>query len=203
VQDVALGPLPAEAAAGGEARRRLFEVALELFGERGYANVTVRDLLGRLDQHGSALYGHVDSKQHLLFELIRIGHTAHLNAVRRALINAPTEPVEQLRAMTRAHVVLHATYPLLSRVANRELNALAPEQLAVVLVIRGETEQLFAEVIDRGVRLGAFTDTDPRLPLAAVGAMGIRVAEWWQPETGIALDTLADTYADYAVRLVR
>ncbi len=58
----------------GGARLRLFEAALQLFGERGYDAVSVRDLMGALGQQPGALYGHVPSKQHLLYELTCIGH---------------------------------------------------------------------------------------------------------------------------------
>ena len=64
---------------------------------------------------------------------------------------------EQLTALTRAHVRIHATYPLLTRLCNRELGSLLDEDKSVVLAIRLDANRLFLDVVERGQRLGAFT----------------------------------------------
>jgi AcrR family transcriptional regulator len=184
------------------ARRRLYEAALSLFAERGFHAVSVRDLTNALGMQPSAIYAHVTSKQHLLAELIRMGHEEHRNILRLALLEAGAEPLEQLGCLTRAHVQVHATYPLLTRLCNRELGSLPDEDKAEVLAIRLDANRLFLDVVERGQRLGVFTPVDPMLIVAAIGAMGIRVAEWWRPDLGISADELADTYATFAQKLV-
>ena len=54
----------------------------------------------------------------------------------------------------------------------------------------------------RGQRLGEFGGADPVLAVAAIGAMGIRVADWWNPALGLSVDELAETYAGFALRIV-
>jgi AcrR family transcriptional regulator len=186
----------------GAAQRRLYETALRQFGERGYHAVSVRDLTGELGLQASAIYAHVPSKAHLLGELLRIGHQEHRDALRLALLEAGADPVEQIRALTRAHVLMHATYPLLTRLCNRELTSVRDEERPAILEIRLDANRVFLDVIERGQRLGRFTAVDPLLAVAAIGAMGIRVAEWWSPEAGVDVDELADTYADFAVKLL-
>jgi len=182
--------------------RRLHEVALVQFGERGFHAVSVRDLTGELGLQASSLYAHVASKQDLLADLIRLGHEEHRDQLRLALLEAGSEPAEQIAALTRAHVRVHATYPLLTRVCNRELGSLREEQRREVLAIRLESERLFLDVIERGQRLGAFHATDAMLAVAAIGAMGMRVAEWWHPDVGVGIEELSATYAEFAVKLL-
>jgi AcrR family transcriptional regulator len=185
------------------ARLRLFETALELFGERGYHAVSVRDIAQALGQQPGALYFHVQSKQQLLYEISLIGVEEHRDRVRDALLDAGREPVEQVRAMTRAHVLAHLDNTSLVRVASRE-NAVAldEEQLVVLLRVRDETVKLMSDVIDRGARLGVFNVVDTHLAVMAVGAMGIRAAEWWTPESPHTKEHVAETYAEFAVRLL-
>jgi len=38
--------------------------------------------------------------------------------------------------------------------------------------------------------------------VAAIGAMGIRVAEWWRPDVGISVEQVEETYATFARKLV-
>lgn len=185
-----------------EATRRFYENALRLFGERGYHAVSVRDLTSALGLQASSLYAHAASKQQLLAELIRIGHEAHRDSLRLALLEVGSDPCDQIAALTRAHVRVHATYPLLTRVCNRELGAVPDDRRDAILAIRLEAERLFLDVIERGIRLGAFTTADPVLGLAAIGAMGMRVAEWWSPELDMTVEHVADTYAAFAVKLL-
>lgn len=182
--------------------RRIYETALLLFGERGYHAVSVRDITKGVGVQASSLYAHVKSKQQLLGDLLALGHEEHRDCLRAAMLEAGSEPADQIKALTRAHVAVHASYPLLTRVCNRELGALSEDRRERVLTIRLDAERLFFDVVERGQRLGAFTETDPMLVVAAIGAMGIRVAEWWHPDLGISVDTVADTYADFALRLV-
>src|SRR6476646_9978346 len=83
--------LPPRPALSG-ARLRLFETALELFGERGYHAVSVRDIAQALGQQPGALYFHVQSKQQLLYEVSLIGVEEHRDRVRAALLDAGRDP---------------------------------------------------------------------------------------------------------------
>jgi len=71
-----------------------------------------------------------------------------------------------------------------------------------VLAIRLDASRLFLDVVERGQRLGAFTPVDPMLAVAAIGAMGIRVAEWWSPDSGSTIDEVEQTYATFACKLL-
>jgi AcrR family transcriptional regulator len=192
--------LPPRAVLEGTAGR-IHEAALTLFGERGYHAVSMRDLASEVGVKPSSIYAHVASKQQLLTSLVRAGHLEHRDALRTAVLEAGSSPDDQLRALTRAHVMVHATYPLLTRVCNRELASLSDEHREEILTIRLDAERMFLDVINRGQRLGDFGNADPVLAVAAIGAMGMRVAEWWHPLVGVSAEELADTYAAFALRL--
>lgn len=193
--------LPARFEATGT-RLRLYEAALRLFAERGYHAVSVRDLVKELDLRASSFYAHVPSKQHLLEDLIRVGHEEHRDALGTALAGAGDDPAEQISALMRAHVLFHCAHPLLGRLCNRELGSLEGERRAETLGVRVDAERLFDEVIERGQRLGVFAPVDPLLAVAAIGAMGIRVAEWWHPGLDVSADDVAEAYAGFALRLL-
>ena len=184
------------------AKRRLYEVAIDLFGRYTYHAVSTRDITNALGQQPSALYFHVSSKKDLLFELAVIGHRAHHNVLLDSLLGAGPEPRDQLRAVAAAHVRQHLDYPSLARVVNRELHALNSEQLAEVMAIRTQCEQVFIDVIERGVRLKVFTSTDSFLDGKAIGAMGVRTPEWWTPDSVRTKEEVINRYAEYALRIV-
>jgi len=193
--------LPPRATADGT-HRRLLETALVLFGERGFHGVSVREIAEGTGIRASSMYAHLESKEQVLFELVTIGHEEHHELLRRALLEASADPVDQITRIVRAHVYLHATYPLLARICNRELEALRAPSRERVMDIRNRSVQLITDVIDRGMKLGVFHVAEEWLATAAVGAMGLRVAEWWDDALGYSVDQVADAYATFAVRLL-
>jgi AcrR family transcriptional regulator len=185
------------------ARSRLFTTALVLFGERGYFGVSVRDITDALGQKPGAIYAHVQSKQDLLYQLVRIGHAEHRDRLRAAFEAADPDPVSQILAIVTAHVLVHLEYVSLARVTNQEFKYLDSDQVDSILGVQAESELLLLDVIERGRMLGEFGVTDPRLAVIAIGSMGIRTAEWWQPDGGPTAAHVAQTYAQFAVNLLR
>lgn len=183
-------------------RRRLFSMALQLFGARGYHAVSVRDITDALDQQPGAIYAHVSSKQELLFELIKIGLEEHRDQLRAAVLAAGSDPVDQIRGLVRAHVMANLNHPALARVVAQEIRSLDSHQRELALAVRAEAESTLTEVIERGQRLGRFSETDPYLAVTAIGAMGIRAAEWWSPHAPRTPHQVAETYAEFACRLL-
>jgi len=183
-------------------RRRILEAALLLFSLRGYHGVSMRDLGAEAGVGTSSLYAHVGSKEELLRDLVVLGHEEHRDRVRRAILESNGEPADQLRALTRAHVAMHAELPLLATVCNNELHALGDASKREVYAVRGGAEETILDIIERGRRLRVFDCPDPWLAVAAIGAMGIRVAAWFRPGGGHTVEQVCEQYAEFALRIV-
>lgn len=193
--------LPPTAAPDGT-RRRILETALRLFASRGFHDTSIRDLAAALELRPSALYAHFPSKEHVLAELIRIGHEAHHEALRAALREAGNEPAEQVRALVRAHTRIHAEHPHLALVVNEEFYALTPELAAPALALREKSSALLLDLIERGTAEGHFAPPHPRVAAAAIAAMGVRLPYWYEPGGPLDVETLADHHAELALRML-
>lgn len=193
--------LPLRATANGTLRR-LQEAALIGFSERGYHGLSTRDLATATGVTASSVYAHVNAKEDLLYQLVTMGHEEHNELLRRALIGSGPHPRDQMEALVRAHVVMHATYPLLARVCNKELHALSPANAEQVMRVRLDSEQMFLDVVKRGIETGSFHSPDPWLAVAAIAAMGLRVAEWFEPGGPRSVEEVADCYSEFALKLL-
>jgi AcrR family transcriptional regulator len=195
--------LPPRAVTDGTLRR-LQEAALELFADRGYHGVSMRELAAATGVQASSLYEHVASKEQLLRDLILLAHEEHRAQLRAALIETGDDPRQQLAACVRAHVSFHVCYPMLATVANNELHALSDAGQREVRLVRGEAERLIQDIVERGVRRGVFDVADTWLATAAIGGMGIRTAVWYrQPQgAGYSVDQVCDAYVAFALRIV-
>ena len=196
-------PLLPDRATSDGTHRRLLEEALLRFGERGYHGVSVREIAKAAGVQASSLYTHLESKEQVLFELMLLGHEEHHERLRNVLLESSADPAEQIQSLVTAHVIFHATFPLLARICNREMAALGPANREQVLAVRAQSEQFFVDVIDRGVRLEVFDVPDAWLATAAIAAMGLRVAEWWNDDVPVTIEGVAASYRLFALRLLK
>ena len=109
---IEIAKLPATEKAG--TYRRILEEALVLFAQRGFHGTSVRDIASAVGVQIAAIYVHFPSKGHVLAELCRLGHEEHLRSLRTALLDAGSNAADQLAAVVRAHVRVHADYAMLA-----------------------------------------------------------------------------------------
>jgi AcrR family transcriptional regulator len=194
--------LPPEAVPEGT-KGRILAAALQLFAARGFHGTSIRDIGAAVGLRAANLYLYYPSKEHLLAELVRLGHEVHHRHLRRALIlGSGSGPIEQVRSVVRAHVRAHAEHPALVSVATHEARALPPELLEPALMFRRESIAIVTEVVQRGVDEGVFDVSSPWLATAAISAMGVRVPSWYGPDCGFTIEEIAENYAEFAIRLL-
>jgi AcrR family transcriptional regulator len=196
------GPaLPQRAAAAGT-RGRILLAGLGLFAEHGFHGTSIRDIAAEAAVQSASLYAHFPSKEAILAELVLAGHEEHHTRLVTALLDSGPDPRDRLAALVRAHVRAHTDYPMLAVVANNEMHALSPAAAAPAAAVRSRSEVLLREVLTIGQQHGAFDLVHPEATAAAIGSMGIRVANWYPaPQAGLTPSQLADVYASLALRM--
>jgi AcrR family transcriptional regulator len=182
--------------------RRILDVAVRLFAKHGFHRTSMRDLASVLEIQPSALYVSFPSKDHLLAELVRVGHEVHLDRLRKALLQGNGDPVEQLRAVVRANTLMHVTYPHLAIIVNDEMHALPSELLGPGLALRRQSAAMLSDIIERGTAMKRFTPPNPMVTAAAIGAMSLRIPHWYREGDGIEPEALADIQAELALRML-
>jgi AcrR family transcriptional regulator len=185
-------------------RGRILEAALALYAELGFYGTSIRAIADRVGINSATLYAHYPSKEHVLAELVQVGHQELCARLTAAVETAaPAEgATAQLAALVRAHVGLHTDYPLLAVVTNSELHALSPERAAPSLELRAACRRLLLDIIERGVKDGEFAVPDLVLTATAIGAMGMHVAQWFGPDQPRTAEQIAETYVCLALRMV-
>ena len=86
---------------GGATRRRLIDVAAELFAERGYEATPLEEILARTGVSKGALYHHLPNKEALFEAVFREMATETMELIAKAAIESP-DPLEMLRLGAQA-----------------------------------------------------------------------------------------------------
>ena len=182
-------------------RGRVLLSALRLFAERGFHGTSIRDIAAGTGINSATLYSHYPSKEHILAELVLIGHQELHRRMQEALIEAGPGPAAQLAALVRVQVLAHTDFPLLALVANQELHALSAALAAPALALREQSREMALRVLEHGERSGVFTVADIGLTAIAIGSMGIRVANWFGPDQPYTRDQVAETFVAFALQI--
>jgi AcrR family transcriptional regulator len=95
---------------GAATRAYLLQAAAEVFAERGYAETTISELIGRSGLTKGAFYFHFPSKEHLALAVIDEKQHQTIESV-RAAINEEDRAIDQLRQAAFGLVRLHRDDP--------------------------------------------------------------------------------------------
>ncbi|QBF26532.1 TetR/AcrR family transcriptional regulator [Pseudomonas tructae] len=125
--------------------------ALELFAEKGFGQVSMRELAAHLGLTAGSLYHHFPSKQHLLFDLIEELYEELLATLK------PQRRTQQqsLGEVIKAHWLLHTERPLQFRLAERDLCCLSGEQQAHISQLRQQYETALLRLLAPRASLGS------------------------------------------------
>ncbi|MGW3963003.1 TetR/AcrR family transcriptional regulator [Amycolatopsis sp. NPDC005003] len=180
-------------------RERVRAAAVKLFATKGFHGTGIRDLAQEAELSSASLYHYMGTKEDLLAEIM---HTAlnRLLAAAREVTADGGDPVQRLRTLVALHVLAHAAGPEETRVVDNEVDMLSPAVREPVVALRDTYERLWAAAIDDGVAAGVFRVEHPAVTRLALLEMCSGVARWYSPRGPLALDELAEHYAELASR---
>jgi AcrR family transcriptional regulator len=152
------------AAAEGETRERLLEVAAQLFATRGFARVTVRDVCRAAQANVAAVNYHFKGKQGI-YDAVIDGAITRMQATTDAIVEAGRgkTPSDRLRAYVSIFLqrVIESRDPWIHDLMIRELTDPTPALDRVVAEVLEPRMQYLAAVV--AAHLGCPVD-DPRVP---------------------------------------
>ena len=191
----------ARAARTPDRRDEIVAVALELFATSGYRATTMAEIGERIGIRGPSLYKHVESK-HQLLVAIMTGMMDELLRRQGEALAEGGDVTERLARITAVHVQYHAEHRYEAFVGHREIDSLEEPDRSKILQMRRQYETSFRTLVRQGQQSGVFTTTSDQWSSYAILDMGIGVSAWYDPAGRVAPDQLAETYAEFALRML-
>ena len=196
--------------AGDDARDEIVRAAAELFMEFGFTATSIDAVAERLGATKGRIYHYYRSKAELYFD-VQMSAMERLFGEIEPIALGPGNPADRLRQMALRHTeVLLRDLPIQKvAVQGLERHLLAASRasdartLRHIIRMRDEYEQIFAEVIDQGIREGYFVDLPPRLATKPfLGALNWATI-WYSPrrlQRDEDIQVIAGTLAEFAMR---
>ena len=172
------------------ARVRILNAAVEAFAEKGYHGTGMAEIGDRADVRRGALYYHIGSKEELLYDLCR-DHVETALSEGQAAVGQSDDAREQFRALVGSHLRTLVERRAFVVIAEREMHALTGQRAQDLSKLRRSYQELFAEVIQRGVEQRHFVTAEP---LEVVGVLGMLnyTYVWLDPAGKHSLNEVGD-----------
>jgi AcrR family transcriptional regulator len=175
------------------------KAGLRLIYEHGYEGMNLRQLAAAVGIKQGSLYNHIDTKQGLLFDLVKHHMEEVLQELDAALAGID-DPVDSLRAFVAFHVNYHMVRKKEIFIANFELRSLDSDNYSSIVEMRRAYEERLGDILENGVASGVFVCRDVRMATFAILAMLTGVCTWYRSNGRLRRDDIIDTYIRLVLR---
>lgn len=192
---------------GTPLQQRLAAAAVELFYRQGAFATSVRQITEACGLTPGALYNHFDSKDQLLYLVVRDIHLRLETTLTTARAAVAGDPVAELSTIVRVYVARHSDHRETARVANREFPLLTAEHYDEVVAIRRRLRDNVVDVLLAGRRKQVFDlvggDDRAAAVLTAIPIldMCVHISEWFHEHRPLSHADLETRYIGLALRM--
>lgn len=181
-------------------KERIVKAAAQLFSDRGYHAVGMTDLQRAVDLGRGSLYHHINSKEELLYEIVRV--YIHELAVEANESRKIQDPVERIKKLGFDLVEKITTHQAELTVCFREVQSLTENRHKEVMGLHGKYEKVWKETYQEGATKGVFREYDP-IVLKGVLGMYYYSYLWIKPDGKIDSRAVADRLVDLTLRMLK
>jgi len=173
--------------------------AAKLFFDRGYDATSLRQVATASGLKVGSLYNHIESKEHLLLQIMG-GVIDDLVAAAREAALHEGDAVDKLQAALAANLTFHAEHAQEVFIGNAELRSLSNGARQVVIDKRHEYELFLQGLVEDAGRAGLADVVDAKIHVYSFVAQATHIASWFKPGGRMNLDEIVAIYTKLALR---
>jgi AcrR family transcriptional regulator len=181
-------------AAAVSTRSRIDSGAAQLFVRNGYDGTSMRDLARNLGLRPSSIYGHVKSKQELLFRVMERLMDEVLVRANEALKTGGA-PEELVRRLVVTNICQPGPYE--TALLQSGLKNLQPRDRAAITRRQRDYRNLWLRVLNDGQKRGVFNIKDTKLAFLGIDGALIHIERWFNPSGRLTRLDVAEVFVDW------
>lgn len=179
--------------------REIYLTAAQIFFTKGYSATSLNDIADALNITKAALYYYVESKQDLLYRIIKLG----LDDVKAEVLDQAREienAEERLRFIVRNHSRLSAGGNHAVIIISHEVDALNFDQRQEVLQRRREYFEFIRNTLVQLEAQGKLQNIDLTTATFTLLGMIIWLARWFSPNGKMSVENVCEDVCEMALR---
>lgn len=131
-------------------KTEIVTIAAQLFKEKGYSAVTMRDMAQAMNIKAASLYNHIKSKQEILV-LIVIEIAEEFTNTMLQIVNSNETAIQKLEKVIQLHIDITLRNPDALACLNNDWMHLSDAELTYFIKMREEYEANFRTMIKEGI----------------------------------------------------
>jgi AcrR family transcriptional regulator len=181
--------------------QRVHGAALALFGKKGFANTSVRDIAKAAGISSASLYHYMPAKEDLLVA-VTLSAMRPLIEPARAIHESGRVAEWRLARLVHHHVTMHTETKAVWDVVDEEWRRFDARRRAPIVAYRDEYQAMWFSAISDGFEAGVFSGDDPRTATFAVLGMCSSVYKWFAKGGRLSVGEVADQYVRLAFTML-
>ncbi|GGC77990.1 hypothetical protein GCM10011508_01850 [Flavobacterium lutivivi] len=133
-----------------ERKSEIITIASQLFREKGYSAITMRDIAQAMDIKAASLYNHIKSKQEILV-LIIIEIAEEFTTVMNQIVSSEVSSIEKIKKVIHLHIDITLRNPDALACLNNDWMHLEDKDLNYFLKMRTDYEENFRKIVKQGI----------------------------------------------------
>ena len=172
-------------------KQQILDAAVRLFYEVGYEGASLRDLAGRVGINKATIYHYFESKEEILYHIVKHVGDELLEGVRQAS-RGSGPPLDILEAMVRFQIGYVENHVEEIKVLVEEKKSLRADEQRSSRLTEAEILELYKKALRRCQEVGRVRPC--HLTTAAFGILGQInwLYHWYQPGRALSVRQLAD-----------
>jgi AcrR family transcriptional regulator len=134
-------------------KTEIITVAAQLFKEKGYSAVTMRDIAQEMDIKAASLYNHIKSKQEILV-LIIIEIAEEFTTTMNDVVTSSESTIKKIEKIIQLHIDITLRDANALACLNNDWMHLADAELSYFIKMRDAYEDNFRTIIKKGMEEG-------------------------------------------------
>ncbi|MCM3570332.1 TetR/AcrR family transcriptional regulator [Neobacillus mesonae] len=176
--------------------------ALEIINKRGYSGATMEEIAADLFMTKGSLYYYFKNKSDLMYQCHNFVLSHAIEDLEAILQHEKGSAADILKKMIEIHLEYAIDEKEVFNLIMDPKLYFNEEQLELVLKLRKKYENLFHEIIIRGIQNKEFHIAEPSIVrMIMLGAMNW-VQQWYNPEGRLSKEDVITIYLEYIMKIL-
>ncbi|NND88924.1 MAG: TetR/AcrR family transcriptional regulator [Flavobacteriaceae bacterium] len=168
---------------------QIISVASQLFKEKGYNAVSMRDIADALDMKAASLYNHIKGKQEILSTLI-LRVASEFTEGMKSVVNERSGSLQKIEKIIGIHIDITIANSEALAALNNDWMHLEGVDLTTFIRMREDYESNFRRIIKQGIAEGAIRPLHPEVILFSILSTLRTLYLWYERHDDLDISTL-------------
>ena len=170
-------------------KEEIIRLASQLFKEKGYSAVSMRDIAQGMGIKAASLYNHIEGKQEILSVLV-LELARKFTSGMEEVLEAKISPLQKIEHIIQMHIDITVNYSEALAALNNDWMHLEGDELEQFVEMREDYEENFRSIIKEGIELGQLRPHHPEVILFSILSTLRTLYLWYQKRGKLDVNVL-------------